>query len=155
MERITVLIIILIVAVSALAGFAFKSAKNANPEKNSNIIDAGKFSLKAGEEKITSQGIGIKFEELSMDGRCPLGTECFKPGSAEIKVSIAYLGKKASKNLIIKGLMRKFAPADELNTIITEDGKWQIVFYKLDPYPVYQKPAGNSQKTAYFEITQK
>lgn len=118
---------ILLPAITVLALAAIKCSDDSISSKDKITYD-DTITLKAGQSVLyLPDSLGIKFEALLSEGRCPIGAECFWEGMAEIQLQISKPGfRTLNVPLGISGSGQPY-PAMALG--------YRISLIKLTPYP--------------------
>lgn len=84
------------------------------------------FTLAAGQTAVLeTEGLSLKFVEVSEDSRCPVGVECVQAGQVTCKVRVDFQG--AISNIEMTQLGGSFFGAGTL-------GDYQVIF-RVEPQP--------------------
>lgn len=78
----------------------------------------------------TGESIEVKFEDLIVDSRCPIGVQCMWEGAVTIELLI----NKTNKIQVTHS-------AGSLNDTIrlTDNGNYNIALIEVDPYPMWNQ----------------
>ncbi len=123
---------ILLPAIAVLALAAIKCSDDSISSKDKITYD-DTITLRAGQSVLyMPDSLGIKFEALLSEGRCPIGAECFWEGMAEIQIQITKPGfRTLNVPLGISGSGQPY-PAMALG--------YQFSLIGLTPYPDVLQP---------------
>ncbi len=132
-KRIFFILIILALVVLAISGCL------SNTQASIKAILGKEFILPVGETAvINSEKVGIKFEAVTTDSRCPEGATCIWAGEAKSQI-IIYSLQNPPLILALIELKESAVTQDYSQSTINLDWeniqKQYIIYHRLEPYP--------------------
>ena len=98
----------------------------------SSVATGSEFQLRAGESvAIEGADLGLRFDLVASDSRCPADAICITLGDAEAVFTAAQVGRAATS------LTLHTATRDGQRTTV---GAWTLTLLRLDPYPSSGRP---------------
>jgi hypothetical protein len=115
------------------------------PRDAKKVALAERFSLRVGESAVVeSEALGLGFQGVSNDSRCPKGVKCFWEGDAAVQVWVRR-ASEAKEQRELHTSARGPADAGFEN--------WSIRLVALDPYPVSGRAIRQEDYVATLEVT--
>jgi hypothetical protein len=84
--------------------------------------------LRLGEEVQLASWDRVRFERVSGDSRCPVGTKCVWAGAAQVEMSVTTRANTRSTGELS-------VSADSTHSTPADVGRYRLLGMQLDPYP--------------------
>jgi hypothetical protein len=123
---------------------ALALAACADNPAGSSVPPGSEFQLRAG-EAVTLEGtdLGVRFDVVASDSRCPADVVCVTLGSAEAVFTLTEPGRPATS------LTLKTSPRDGQRATV---GAWTLTLTRLDPYPYTSRPIAAGEYRASVRV---
>ncbi len=110
----------------------------------SSVATGSEFQLRAGESvAIEGADLGLRFDLVASDSRCPADVVCVQLGSAEAVFTVIEPGRPATS------LTLRTSPRDGQRATI---GSWTLTLNRLDPYPYSSRPIPSDDYRAWLRV---
>jgi hypothetical protein len=147
---------LLVISLLLLAIFVLNGCSSSNPVELKASLGK-EFTLPAGKTvEIVGEQLGIKFETVTADSRCPKGVTCIWAGEAKSQIIIYSLKNPPLAAALIELTESAVTEGYSQTTWVTNWGNTQksyVINFRLEPYPEKDKTIQPNDYRLILKIT--